>query len=97
MWQDDGRRVRRNWYGAKRYCERLKLGGFTDWRLPSKNELIYLYRNKYKLKHRIDGNYISSYTNTNEFGSKSYWLISFYDGYTTWRDVSNDYDVICVR
>ncbi len=38
-WQktDDGKK--RDWQGALSYCERLKLGGYNDWRLPNVKEL----------------------------------------------------------
>jgi hypothetical protein len=34
---------------ATTYCKKLSLGGFNDWRLPSKNELKGLYEKKNKL------------------------------------------------
>ena len=30
-------------HAAARYCDKLAYGGFTDWYLPSKSELAYLY------------------------------------------------------
>jgi len=38
MWQkkDDGKK--RTWKEAKLYCENLRLGGFSDWRLPNPGE-----------------------------------------------------------
>jgi hypothetical protein len=40
MWQraDDG--VGRTWAAAISYCENLALGGYSDWRLPSRQELV---------------------------------------------------------
>jgi len=45
MWQknDDGRQ--RSWDGALNYCRTLSLGGHSDWRLPSLDELISLWKN----------------------------------------------------
>ena len=42
MWaaKDNGSYV--NWHGAKSYCEHYRGGGYTDWRLPSQNELAGL-------------------------------------------------------
>ena len=31
------------WQNALKYCEDLKLGGLSDWRLPNKNELIQYF------------------------------------------------------
>jgi hypothetical protein len=32
-----------NWYNAKSYCENYRGGGYTDWRMPTQNELAGLY------------------------------------------------------
>ena len=29
-----------NWKNGQKYCKNLKLGGFTDWRVASKQELL---------------------------------------------------------
>lgn len=43
MWaaKDNGRDI--NWYNAKRYCEGYRGGGYTDWRMPTQDELAQLY------------------------------------------------------
>ena len=42
IWQKDS--VSGNlWKEALEYCENLSYGGYTDWRLPNKNELITLF------------------------------------------------------
>ena len=43
MWaaKDNGQGI--NWYGAKKYCEKYRGGGYTDWRLPTQDELAGLY------------------------------------------------------
>ena len=40
MWQQGGINYIGTWEQALAYCERLDLGGYTDWRLPSINELL---------------------------------------------------------
>jgi hypothetical protein len=42
MWaaKDNGSDI--NWANAKTYCEKYRGGGYTDWRLPTQNELIGL-------------------------------------------------------
>lgn len=41
MWQDnaDASSITKNWGDAKSYCQNLSLGGYSDWRLPSIEEL----------------------------------------------------------
>jgi hypothetical protein len=43
MWasKDNGEGI--NWKGAKRYCEHYRGGGYTDWRMPTIDELAGLY------------------------------------------------------
>ncbi len=51
-------------------CANLSLGGYTDWYLPSKDELNLLYLNK----NAIGG-----------FASSGYWSSSEYDDYNAWK------------
>lgn len=39
MWaaRDNGSNI--NWANAKRYCEKYRGGGYTDWRMPTQDEL----------------------------------------------------------
>jgi len=43
MWaaKDNGSGI--NWQDAKKYCENYRGGGYTDWRMPTLNELAGLY------------------------------------------------------
>jgi hypothetical protein len=43
MWaaKDNGSNI--NWANAKSYCENYRGGGYTDWRMPTQNELAGLY------------------------------------------------------
>ena len=45
MWaakdNDNGSNI--NWQGAKSYCENYRGGGYTDWRMPTQDELAGLY------------------------------------------------------
>ena len=43
MWavKDNGSNI--NWASAKSYCENYRGGGYTDWRMPTQDELAELY------------------------------------------------------
>ncbi len=43
MWaaKDNGADI--NWQNAKKYCENYRGGGYTDWRMPTQDELAGLY------------------------------------------------------
>ena len=61
---------------AARLCGDLSLNGYSDWYLPSKDELNILYLNK----AGIGGFGSNYYWSSSEYGSLSVWLQSFYDG-----------------
>ena len=86
-----------NWNDANNLCDNSTLAGFTDWRLPTINELKIIYENK-----DLIGNFKSGYA--------SYWssstLPSYYDmayrvifsdGTGHGEKMSNSYYVRCVR
>jgi hypothetical protein len=51
MWaaKDNGQDI--NWYDAQKYCENYRGGGYTDWRMPKKEELAELF-DKSNPKHQ---------------------------------------------
>ncbi len=42
MWQDniDSKELKLNWIEAQEYCKNLRLGGFSDWKIPDKDVLL---------------------------------------------------------
>jgi hypothetical protein len=70
------------------------LGGYSDWYLPSKDELNKLYINRVAIGGFASPNYWSS-TETGNYGA---WGFSFYDGgaYGYYKDF-NDGNVRAVR
>ena len=59
-----------NWNEAKELCKNYRGGNYSDWRLPTKEELNYIYVNLRKLG-RITGN-------------DWYWSSSAYNDYFAW-------------
>ncbi|KAF0154405.1 MAG: hypothetical protein FD159_2601 [Syntrophaceae bacterium] len=51
MWaaKDNGANI--NWQNARRYCENYRGGGYSDWRMPTQNELTGLYDKNKKNRH----------------------------------------------
>jgi len=43
MWADKDNGSDINWEDAKSYCENYRGGGYTDWRMPTPDELAELY------------------------------------------------------
>jgi len=74
--------------GAAKLCDDLTEGSYSDWYLPSKDELDKLYINKVAIGGFADYYYWSS----SEFGAYGAWNQNFYDGsqydddkrYTDW-------------
>jgi hypothetical protein len=62
-------------YAAK-LCSDLVLGGYSDWYLPSKDELFMLYTNRALISGFATGNYWSS----SEYSIISTWYVDFTDG-----------------
>ena len=61
---------------AARICSDLVLNGFSDWFLPSKDELNKLYENK----TTIGGFYSAEYWSSSEYNTEVAWVQSFVNG-----------------
>jgi hypothetical protein len=80
MWQKNRSNQGWTWHGAGKYCGGLSLGGHSDWRLPSKDELVSLW-NHGGFHSTESVFYWSSETDpeTAVFGYLA-WIVSFKDG-----------------
>ena len=91
----------KNWPEALSYCENLKYAGYSDWRLPNKNELSSLVKygehNPASDFQNMPTNTFWTSTTTAEI-KDSAWSIDFYSGYvaTTENKSTTNY-VRCVR
>ena len=102
MWQQ-GEGGKKTWEDAISYCENLSIAGYTDWRLPNKNELNSII--DYELYNpAIDTTYFpgtnASYywSSTTKADNSSFaWRVYFSHGYVVYWDKSSSYDVRCVR
>ena len=101
QWQDDtnATALHENWATADTFCSNLTLGGFTDWRLPTVDELMYIDDHNATIEspfaHVISSNYWSStpYVSDN---TKS-WYVRFGYGYAAKTSKTNSCYIRCVR
>ena len=99
MWaaKDNGRNI--NWANSKSYCENYRGGGYTDWRMPTMDELVGLYDkdksygsacgyvNLTKLIRLTCGWIWASETRESKAAT-----FHFYNGNRVWEDKSGDND-----
>jgi len=100
MWQQSDDNTTYMWSGASSFCGGLDLAGYTDWRLPHKNELEGLISGT--VAPTIDTSFFpgteSNYYWTSDNDSNSdYYAVDFSDGSTSIRGNTNSYYVRCVR
>jgi hypothetical protein len=95
MFQDFVLPSQMDWRDAVQYCKNLKLLGFSDWRLPEKDELRIAYNHRSKFKN-IESDYY--WSNTEYNGDKSYsWKLGFSSGNDYYNDQGYSYYVGCLR
>jgi hypothetical protein len=78
---------------AARLCGDLVLGGYSDWYLPSKDELYQLYINRVA----IGGFAIDFYWSSTESDNGSAWVQFFLNGFQSGYGKGFDYSVRAVR
>ncbi len=102
MWtkKDNGRDI--DWPSAQRYCEGLELQGYSDWGLPSIEELEPLYDPKsqdwIKIRKPFRLTEWRAWSSTKQ-GSDSAWYFAFRYGrrFGSRLDVSYSSRALCVR
>ena len=85
-----------DWNSAKTACDELILNGYSDWHLPSKEELNALYVNLKQI--RVGGFADDGYWSSAEFNSNNAWKQDFFNGEQGGSGSSRgDYNVRAVR
>jgi len=92
-----------NWADAKAYCQGLTLAGFSNWRLPTRTELLTI-TDFNKVGPAVAAVFVPSTSSTYYWsasplqGSSSVaWLVYFNNGYSDYDGVTYTYRVRCVR
>lgn len=93
--------ARSNWNTAKTNCSNSTKEGMSDWRLPTRDELVTMYNNKSSLQ-TVSGfrvfasdNYWSSTVDSS--GKYRYWMVDLDDGTSGTNGDSISHYVRCVR
>lgn len=103
MWQRSLETKNATFEDARRYCNRLMLAGYDDWRLPSRIELVSLIDVSRSLpsispaafpKTPSDWFWTSSVASD---GPTAAWYVYFYFGYPKTDEMTNRFGVRCVR
>ncbi len=103
MWQQEDDDTTRNWDDAVSYCESLTLAGYSDWRLPSKKELVSIL--DYSTYITIDTTYFPGAEGKYHWSATTYasnsshaWSVAFAYGHLNEYPKSTNYlPVRCVR
>jgi hypothetical protein len=83
---------RESWQKAQDYCASLTIDGYSDWYLPNKEELNFLFQNV-SGKHFISSNYWSS----SEYLSPFAWAQNFLNGFQGTYDITTLASVCAIR
>jgi Protein of unknown function (DUF1566) len=103
MWQQAVLTTTYTWSQAVAYCPTLNLAGHSDWRLPSRIELVSIVDFGVTSGATIDATYFPStpaswfWSSSPAGSSYNAWYVYFDDGSTDYFGVSNARNVRCVR
>ncbi len=99
--KDNGKGI--DWPSANRYCEGLTLAGYSDWRLPTIDELEALHDQSVDARYKIRSPFVLTACcpwSSKEEGSDSAWGFNFYDGVRSLLRLDyafSYYRALCVR
>ena len=82
------------WNDAKSLCENSRVAGYSDWRLPTKDELTMIYNVRSEIPNLKSGKYWSS---TLSSGASFPYYVDLSSGYSDFSISSHNYYVRAVR
>ena len=101
FWESQNEAWTKTWKQAKAYCEDLNKWWKTNWRLPTKKELIWLVDFS-RYSPAINTNYFTVVSNgywastTDAYSIVRAWILDFNNGDTYWYNKTGSYYVLCV-
>ncbi len=104
QWQDEYNETIKHatWDEAQHYCASLNLGGYSDWRTPTVDELIEITDHNNTdpavdsaFKHTVSSAYWSSLES--DTNSSVAWFVYFYSGFANWKAKEGKAYVRCIR
>ena len=102
VWQKEAPDTLMSWSMALGYCESLDYGGYTDWRLPDRNELLSIINySRYNPSSSLPGLGVTYWSSSTKYvsdlpGFTVPRMIEFYYGYLGFRAEAYNH-VRCVR
>ncbi len=83
---------RADWYDANMMCENSTVAGYTDWRLPTIDELMAIYNNKDKIPNLCDDgtSYSCRYWSSTSLGTSNHKYLDMRNGSS--GTLGNDYE-----
>ena len=100
MWQKKTENKKRDWEDAKRFCDELSLGGYSDWRMPALEVMKDMVDEKSDLfsQYKLNSKYWSSSHNCNPgLDTKRRCIVNFFNGYSSKESKKEGMYVRCVR
>ena len=85
-----------SWFTADSYCQNLTLYGYTDWRLPTRDELLQMYGNRDSIGGFNSDKWWSN-TSYDPYPSAHYYHVDFNNGLTGYSHYSTSLFVRPIR